>query len=210
MLTALKCPQCYAALPQPPVGARFLQCAFCGMTAQLGEGVAPPTPAPDRPPHVPHVEPPSQDPRLVNFQAMGETFAKHRRAGVPFTAAIEQAAVETLSAFGDARPLARAVTNLALEFAAETGARLEDDSQVISRLGEGFNKANIELRHTDKTEINLPFLGVGPSGPVHMNRTVTAADLQHLTSRIFERAAPPPPPPPPAPEPPKKKKGWFW
>ena len=208
MVTALKCPHCSAALPTPTPGASFLQCSFCGGVAQLAAPTAAPVaPVAAREPQPVVPNGPTRD-DLERFVA---AFTAAIGAGQPFASALQSAARATLAGFGDQTAMAFGVAHLAVDFERDSGAKVQHDGRVVSRLAEAWYKAVNEVARGGSTEINLPFLTATESGPKHLSRTVTAADLARMTSGPPGPGAPPPEPVAPAPEPePKKKKGWFW
>lgn len=212
MLTALKCPHCSAALPTPTPGASFLQCTFCGGVAQLAmPAAAPATPVAAREPQPVVPSGPTRD----DLKRFVDAFTAATSAGEPFVSALQAAARATLAGFGDQTAMTLGVAHLAIDFERDSGAKVQRDGLVVSRLAEGWYKAVYEVSRGGSTEINLPFLTATESGPKHLSRTLTAADMARMTSGPPAPAAPPPEPvaPAPAPEPEpkkKKKKGWFW
>ncbi|MCC6997415.1 MAG: hypothetical protein IT370_22560 [Deltaproteobacteria bacterium] len=207
MVTALKCPHCSAALPTPTPGASFLQCSFCGGVAQLAMPTAvAPVAAREAQPVVPN------GPTRDDLKRFVDAFTVALGAGEPFVGALQTAARGALAGFGDQTAMAFGVAHLALDFERDSGARVQHDGQVVSRLAEAWYKAANEVARGGGTEVNLPFLTATESGPKHLLRAVTAADLARMTSGppSVAAAAPAPEPAPPEPEPKKKKKGWFW
>src|SRR5258708_4955347 len=58
---------------------------------------------------------------------------------------------------------------LAAEFRKTSGIDVSKDKMALQRLKEAAEKAKIELSSVQETGINLPFLTVGPGGPVHLD-----------------------------------------
>ncbi|MGB9434359.1 MAG: Hsp70 family protein, partial [Candidatus Acidiferrum sp.] len=56
------------------------------------------------------------------------------------------------------------------EFKKEHGIDLGKDKMALQRLKEAAEKAKIELSQMMETEINLPFITAGASGPIHMQQ----------------------------------------
>ena len=56
----------------------------------------------------------------------------------------------------------------------------------MQRLRDAAEKAKKELSGITKTEINLPFISVGPNGPVHLMMSLTRAKFEELTSHLVE------------------------
>jgi molecular chaperone DnaK len=77
------------------------------------------------------------------------------------------------------------------EFAKDTGVDLSQDPAALQRLKESAERAKHELSATVETEINLPFIGVGPEGPLHLIRTVSRAWFETLTEPLVDRLEPP-------------------
>ncbi|MFP3215007.1 MAG: molecular chaperone DnaK [Candidatus Micrarchaeota archaeon] len=78
------------------------------------------------------------------------------------------------------------------EIKASTGVDVSNDKQAMQRLREAAEKAKIELSTTLQTEINLPFLTVGPGNtPVHFTYTLTRAKLEEIVLPIVERTTKP-------------------
>ncbi len=76
---------------------------------------------------------------------------------------------------------------LADEFKKENGVDLREDKMTLQRLKDAAEKAKIELSSTTQTEINLPFITQGPSGPLHLNVTLSRAKLEQLTGELVEK-----------------------
>ncbi len=86
----------------------------------------------------------------------------------------------------------QAVINyLADEFQKENGVDLRKDSQALQRLKEAAEKAKCELSSSMSTDINLPFITMNQDGPVHLNMTLTRAQLEKLCDGLLERTKAP-------------------
>jgi len=72
------------------------------------------------------------------------------------------------------------------EFKKETGIDLTQDKMAMQRLKEAAEKAKIELSGLLQTTINLPFISATPSGPVHLDMTLTRAKFNELTANLVE------------------------
>ncbi len=77
------------------------------------------------------------------------------------------------------------------EFKKEQGIDLSGDSQAMQRIKDAAEKAKIELSSSQNTEINLPFITQGESGPLHLNVSLNRAKLEQLTDDLIERLLPP-------------------
>ncbi|MBD3388179.1 MAG: molecular chaperone DnaK [Candidatus Altiarchaeales archaeon] len=75
---------------------------------------------------------------------------------------------------------------LADEFKKENGVDLRDDKMTLQRLKDAAEKAKIELSSTTSTEVNLPFITQGSSGPLHLNVTLSRSKLEQLTGDLVE------------------------
>ena len=86
----------------------------------------------------------------------------------------------------------QAVINaLADDFQKENGIDLRKDPQALQRLKEAAEKAKCELSSSMSSDINLPFITMNQSGPVHMNVTLTRARLEQLCEPLLERTSAP-------------------
>jgi molecular chaperone DnaK len=81
----------------------------------------------------------------------------------------------------------RIVEHLLEAFEAETGVNLKGDKIAMQRLKEAAEKAKHELSASDETDINLPFLAVGPSGPLHLMQPMTRDELEGLVESLIAR-----------------------
>jgi molecular chaperone DnaK len=71
----------------------------------------------------------------------------------------------------------RIVDWLISEFKKENNIDLGKDRMALQRLKEAAEKAKIELSQMMETDINLPFITAGPSGPIHMQVKLTRTRL---------------------------------
>jgi len=85
----------------------------------------------------------------------------------------------------------RLVDWLADDFKAEEGIELRDDLVALQRLKEGAERAKIELSSTVTTRISLPFIGARGDSPRHLERELTRARLEHMTSDLLGRVIEP-------------------
>ncbi|MGC8776530.1 MAG: molecular chaperone DnaK [Candidatus Micrarchaeia archaeon] len=78
------------------------------------------------------------------------------------------------------------------EIKSSFGVDISQDKQAMQRLREAAEKAKIELSTTLQTEINLPFLTMGPgNSPIHFSYTLTRAKLEEIVLPIVERTTKP-------------------
>lgn len=80
---------------------------------------------------------------------------------------------------------------LANEFQKENGVDLRKDPQALQRLKEAAEKAKCELSSSMSSDINLPFITMNQDGPVHLNITLTRAQLERLCDPLLERTRKP-------------------
>jgi len=83
------------------------------------------------------------------------------------------------------------INYLADEFMKENSVDLRKDPQALQRLKEAAEKAKCELSSSMSSDINLPFITMNQSGPVHMNITLTRAQLERLCDPLLERTRKP-------------------
>ncbi len=82
----------------------------------------------------------------------------------------------------------RIVNYLLAEFRKAEGIDLSKDRAVLQRLTDAAEKAKIELSGVASTNINLPFLTVGPDGePKHLDIDLTRAQFQKMTEDLLEK-----------------------
>ncbi len=77
---------------------------------------------------------------------------------------------------------------LADGFQKENGIDLRKDPLGRQRLDDAAEKAKIELSTAIDTEINIPFITSSESGPLHLVRKMTRADLENICSEFIDRA----------------------
>ncbi len=77
---------------------------------------------------------------------------------------------------------------LAEGFLKENGVDLRKDPLARQRLDDAAEKAKIELSTAIETEINIPFITSGASGPLHLVRTMKRAELEDITREFIDRA----------------------
>src|ERR1700710_1174887 len=81
----------------------------------------------------------------------------------------------------------RVVDYLADEFKKETSVDLRKDKLALQRLKEEAEKAKKELSSTAQYEVNLPFISMNASGPLHLNIKLTRAKLESLVEDLVAR-----------------------
>ena len=81
----------------------------------------------------------------------------------------------------------RVVDYLADEFKKEQGVDLRKDKLALQRLREEAEKAKKELSTTAQYEVNLPFISMNASGPLHLNIKLSRAKLESLVDDLIAR-----------------------
>jgi len=81
--------------------------------------------------------------------------------------------------------------HLAGRFQDRCGIDVRSDRVAAARLKEAAEIAKVELSTSTTTNITLPFLAAGPSGPVHLNDVVTRAELERVARPVIERCREP-------------------
>ncbi|HSI04019.1 MAG: molecular chaperone DnaK [Myxococcota bacterium] len=76
---------------------------------------------------------------------------------------------------------------LAEEFVAANNIDLRRDPVALQRLKEAAEKAKHELSSSTETEVNLPFVAADATGPKHLLREITRAELEKLTADLVDR-----------------------
>ena len=83
------------------------------------------------------------------------------------------------------------VSYLADEFKKAEGIDLRSDRLALQRLKEAAEKAKIELSSAQTTEVNLPFITADQTGPKHLVKTISRADLERLVADLINRTLEP-------------------
>lgn len=73
------------------------------------------------------------------------------------------------------------------EFKKEQGIDLSKDKMAMQRLKDAAEKAKKDLSGVTSTQISLPFISAGESGPVHLENTLTRAKFDELTHHLVEK-----------------------
>jgi len=80
---------------------------------------------------------------------------------------------------------------LVQEFKKENGFDLKNDKMAMHRLKEAAEKAKHELSTLMSVDINIPYITATQDGPLHMERTLTRARFDDLTSDLVEKTVGP-------------------
>ena len=179
---ALVCTNCGGPLAAVKTIPAVVECVFCGAVLAVGHGPATITRR-----------------AALDASALERMHAARARIVADLTVALEAGrrpydalravSAAHLGASGETDTLARVTLALADDFARETRASVVAPL-VLSRIAEGYLRAVEELRDQPQAQLNLPFLAVTSSGPVHLVRTLTAPILGELARREPGGAAP--------------------
>ena len=85
----------------------------------------------------------------------------------------------------------RVIDWMADKFQQENGVDLRQDPMALQRLKEAAENAKKELSAAQQTTINLPFITLNQSGPLHLNYTLTRAEFEKITRDLLERCKQP-------------------
>ena len=81
----------------------------------------------------------------------------------------------------------RIVDYLADEFKRESSVDLRKDKLALQRLKEEAEKAKKELSSVPQYDVNLPFISMNASGPLHLNIKLTRAKLESLVEDLVAK-----------------------
>ena len=76
-------------------------------------------------------------------------------------------------------------------FKKENGIDLSNDKMAMQRLKEAGEKAKKDLSSMVQTQISLPFISAGASGPLHFEASLTRAKFDEMTRHLVERTMEP-------------------
>ncbi len=104
--------------------------------------------------------------------------------------------IEVLSTAGDNRLGGddfdqKIVDYIVADFKGANGVDLSADKMALQRVKEAAEKAKKELSTATTTNINLPFISMNASGPLHLDMNLTRAKFDELTNDLVERTAEP-------------------
>jgi hypothetical protein len=206
-VVAIECKHCAGSLPLPGGGSPFVTCPYCGTS---------------------HVV--SAPAIVITTEATGPSAYEQRRAAAssawetarqrstnPVVAlravvAVHAYPLKTEQELERAARLAEAILN---GFDQTNATQAIANKEAAERVAEATVKALIELHSVATTNVNLPFLFAGPSGPLHLAVDIPRAKLAELDAMgvytVKEAPAPPAAPEPTlvAPEAPAKRNRWW-
>jgi molecular chaperone DnaK len=101
--------------------------------------------------------------------------------------------VQVISTNGDTHLGGDDIDNLIIdwmlaEFKKGNGLDLRNDKMALQRLKEAAEKAKIELSSVQETGINLPYVTVGSSGPMHLDMRLSRSKLEQMIAPLVERS----------------------
>ena len=76
---------------------------------------------------------------------------------------------------------------IAEQFKKDQNIDLKADRMASQRLKEAAEKAKKDLSGVLQTQISLPFISAGPSGPLHFEATLTRAQFDKMTKKLVDR-----------------------
>ena len=85
----------------------------------------------------------------------------------------------------------RVIDWMADKFQAENGVDLRKDPMALQRLKEAAENAKKELSAAQQATINLPFITMNQSGPLHLNYDLTRAEFEKITRDLLDRCKAP-------------------
>jgi molecular chaperone DnaK len=80
---------------------------------------------------------------------------------------------------------------MVVEFKKGNAVDLRNDKMALQRLREAAEKAKVELSSVQETGINLPYITVGTSGPMHLDMRLSRAKLEQMMGPLVERSMEP-------------------
>ena len=171
VMVALICPSCGAPLPAAAAHEPQVTCDWCRVTVcrdaedfLVKEGSVPQPPPQEE-----------QDRRGAFLEAIGEGLADGEPREVLIGALVEHMGLQDGAAV-----VADVTLGLASTLSDEHGVDLSRDAIALCRLAEAYLRATGELRESGTASLNLPFLGASSSGPFHLDRAITIADVRSM------------------------------
>ncbi|KAL0244229.1 hypothetical protein GEMRC1_008314 [Eukaryota sp. GEM-RC1] len=80
---------------------------------------------------------------------------------------------------------------LVSEFIKNSKIDVRNDRIAMQRIREEAEKAKIQLSSAHKVDVSIPFLTLGPTGPVHLNISLSRDQLESLTKHLVDRTITP-------------------
>lgn len=83
------------------------------------------------------------------------------------------------------------IDHLVSEFKKENGVDLSQDKMALQRLKDAAEKAKKDLSGVSQTQISLPFISAGESGPLHLEINLTRSKFEELADSLIKRTMEP-------------------
>ncbi|MDD2591454.1 MAG: molecular chaperone DnaK [Erysipelotrichaceae bacterium] len=80
---------------------------------------------------------------------------------------------------------------MAEQFKKDNAIDLKQDRMALQRMKEAAEKAKKDLSGMLQTQISLPFISAGPSGPLHLDITLTRAKFDDMTKHLVDKTIAP-------------------
>ena len=201
---AIECKRCGGTLPAPGGGSPFVTCYYCGTCHAVS------APALALGPQV--LGPSEYELRQAAANKAWDAARASSTDPVVALRAMVAAVAHQLRTEEELERAARLAEALGAGFDRENGTHTISDRVAALRLADAAVKAVIELHACPATNVNLPFLAVGESGPVHLSHEVTRATLAELDAMgvyVVKEAMPPPAPATQVAAPTPRPKRWW-
>lgn len=85
----------------------------------------------------------------------------------------------------------RIIDWLVESFKGETGIDLKEDRLALQRLKEAAERAKCELSSVSEATVSLPFIAADPTGPKHINATLSREKFEELVSDLIDLSVEP-------------------
>jgi len=171
-VVAIECKRCGGALPVPGGGSPFVTCSYCGTCHAVS--------APALVLSQQERGPSASDLRNAAAQKAWDAALASSPDPIVALRAVVAELAHDLRTEQELERAARLAEALGTGFDQQNGTHAVAEWTAAKRLAEASVKAVIELKSCPQTQVNLPFLAVGPAGPVHLERDVTGATLAEL------------------------------
>ena len=76
---------------------------------------------------------------------------------------------------------------LTKQFKEETGLDISNDKMAVQRVREAAESLKCELSTLTETNVNLPFLAIGPAGPMHLSTMISREELNALIAPLIDK-----------------------
>lgn len=97
-------------------------------------------------------------------------------------AALQTALLAHFGATLDAETVVGVTLALVTDVHDQLDVDVSDDANALCRLAEAYLRSQAAFARREPAQIDLPFIGATPSGPVHYRRVLTLEELQRLVA----------------------------